>query len=98
MGLLRFIEKNLPEHWEKAARKHKCKQELCKRIYRAIPSYYKGNRLRDHNTARRAINYIRTKFNYQLINAIDITGMSGVKLDFWYTVNNEANQILDECR
>lgn len=96
MGLLRFIEKNLPEHWEKSARKHKCKKELCKRIYRAIPAYYKGNKLRDRDTARRAFNYIRTKFDYQLINAIDVSGVHD--LNFWYTINNEANQILDECR
>lgn len=96
MGLLHFIEKNLPEHWEKAARKHRCKQELCKRIYKAIPAYYKGNKLRDREAARRALNYIRTKFNYQLINAIDVSGIHD--LNFWYTVNNDANQILDECR
>lgn len=96
MGLLRFIEKNLPEHWEKAARKHKCKKELCERIYRAIPAYYKGNKLRDRDTARRAFNYIRTKFDYQLINAIDVSDVHN--LNFWYIINNEANQILDECK
>ena len=96
MGLLRFIEKNLPEHWEKAARKHRCKKELCERIYRAIPAYYKGNKLRDRDTARRAFNYIRTKFDYQLINAIDVSDVHN--LNFWYIINNEANQILDECR
>lgn len=96
MGLLRFIEKNLPEHWEKAARKHRCKKELCERIYRAIPAYYKGNKLRDRDTARRALNYIRTKFDYQLINAIDVSDVHN--LNFWYIINNEANQILDECR
>lgn len=96
MGLLRFIEKNLPEHWEKAARKHRCKKELCERIYRAIPAYYKGNKLRDHDTARRAFNYIRTKFDYQLINAIDVSDVHN--LNFWYIINNEANQILDECK
>lgn len=96
MGLLRFIEKNLPEHWEKAARKHRCKKELCERIYRAIPAYYKGNKLRDRDTARRALNYIRTKFDYQLINAIDVSDVHN--LNFWYIINNEANQILDECK
>lgn len=96
MGLLRFIEKNLPEHWEKAARKHRCKKELCERIYRAIPAYYKGNKLRDRDTARRAFNYIRTKFDYQLINAIDVSDVHN--LNFWYIINNEANQILDECK
>lgn len=96
MGLLRFIEKNLPEHWEKAARKHRCKKELCERIYRAIPAYYKGNKLRDRDTARRALNYIRTKFDYQLINAIDVS--DAYNINFWYTINNEANQILDECK
>lgn len=96
MGLLRFIEKNLPEHWEKAARKYKCKKELCERIYRAIPAYYKGNKLRDRDTARRAFNYIRTKFDYQLINAIDVSDVHN--LNFWYIINNEANQILDECK
>lgn len=96
MGLLHFIEKNLPEHWEKAARKHKCKKELCERIYRAIPAYYKGNKLRDRDTARRAFNYIRTKFDYQLINAIDVSDVHN--LNFWYIINNEANQILDECK
>ena len=96
MGLLRFIEKNLPEHWEKAAKKHKCKKELCERIYRAIPAYYKGNKLRDRDTARRAFNYFRTKFDYQLINAIDVSNVHN--LNFWYIINNEANQILDECK
>lgn len=96
MGLLRFIEKNLPEHWEKAAKKHKCKKELCERIYRAIPAYYKGNKLRDRDTARRAFNYIRTKFDYQLINAIDVSDVHN--LNFWYVINNEANKILDECK
>lgn len=96
MGLLRFIEKNLPEHWEKVARKHRCKKELCERIYRAIPAYYKGNKLRDRDTARRAFNYIRTKFDYQLINAIDVSDVHN--LNFWYIINNEANQILDECK
>lgn len=96
MGLLRFIEKNLPEHWEKAARKHRCKKELCERIYRAIPAYYKGDKLRDRDTARRAFNYIRTKFDYQLINAIDVSDVHN--LNFWYVINNEANKILDECR
>lgn len=96
MGLLRFIEKNLPEHWEKAARKHRCKKELCERIYRAIPAYYKGNKLRDRDTARRAFNYIRTKFDYQLINAIDVS--DAFNINFWYIINNEANQILDECK
>lgn len=96
MGLLHFIEKNLPEHWEKAARKHRCKKELCERIYRAIPSYYKGNKLRDRETAIRAFNYIRIKLQYQLIYAIDVSGTRSI--DFWYTVNDEANKILDECR
>lgn len=95
MGLLRFIEKNLPEHWEKASRKNRCKRDLCRRIYDAIPNYYKGNKLRDKGVYCRVIRYIQIKFERELLYAIDVTSTD---IDFWKQVNEEANQIKEQCR
>ena len=95
MGLLRFIERNLPEHWEKASRNNRCKRDWCRRIYDAIPNYYKGNKLRDKDVGRRAIKYIQIKFERELLYAIDVTNTD---IDFWKQVNEEANQIKEQCR
>ena len=43
MGLLKFIEHNLPYEWEVAAKEQRCKRDLCQRIYDALPPYFKGS-------------------------------------------------------
>lgn len=95
MGLQKFIEKNLPEHWEKASKKFRCKKDLCNRMYEAIPYYYKGNKLRYSDLRRRAFQYIRCKFEGELIYSINI---ANADYAFWKAVNDYANIIKEECR
>ena len=95
MGLLRFIERNLPYEWEKAAREQRCKQDLCQRIYDALPKYFKGNYLRDKSRLKRAYYCIRQKFERDLVYAIDVTD---TEVEKWVKISERANQIKEECR
>lgn len=87
MGLLKFIENNLPYSWEVASKKFRCKGDLCKRIYDNVPSYYKGNKMRDKEVRLRAYKYIRNIFKHDLINAINIANSD---YKYWVKVNDFA--------
>lgn len=95
MGLLKFIEHNLPYEWEVAAKEQRCKRDLCQRIYDALPPYFKGNHLRDKDRLRRAYACIRKLFQGELIHAIDVTN---TEIEKWKAISERVNQIKEECR
>lgn len=95
MGLLKFIERTLPYEWDKAAKENRCKCDLCRRIYDALPKYFKGNALRDKDRLRRAYHCIRNVYQRDLIYAIDVTN---TEVEFWVQVSERAKQIKEECR
>ena len=98
MGVLNYISKHLPEHWEKAATEYRCKSELCRRIYEVLPWYYKGNYIRNVPDNKQRIlrmhHMIHRMFEGELIHAINVYNS---KID-WNKVNERANQIKEECK
>ena len=95
MGLLKFIERHLPYEWDMAAKQYRCKRDLCQRIYDALPNYYKGNKLRDKDVLRRAYFCIRSKFDHDLIYAINV---SNTEIEKWNKVSELAKEIKEQCR
>lgn len=95
MGLLRRIENKLPWEWDKAAKEMRIKRELCIRLYRNIPAYFKGNKLRDKSVRYRAYKYIDNIFNDDVQYRVDISG-SDPKI--WRKLSERIQQIKEECR
>lgn len=95
MGLLRRIEQKLPWEWDKAAKEMRIKRELCLRLYRNIPAYFKGNKLRDASVRYRAYKYIDNIFKDDVQYRVDISG-SDPKM--WRELSERITQIKEECR
>lgn len=95
MGLLRRIENKLPWEWDKAAKEMRIKRELCIRLYRYIPAYYKGNKLRYEGVRHRAYNYINNMFESDVQYVIDVSGSDP---EIWKKLSERIKQIKEECR
>lgn len=95
MGLLRRIENKLPWEWDKAAKEMRIKRELCIRLYRNIPPYFKGNKLRDKSVRYRAYKYIDNIFNDDVKYRVDVSESDP---EMWEKLSERIKEIKEECR
>lgn len=96
MGLQKRIEEKMPWEWDKAAKELRVKGELVKRLYRYIPKYYKGNKLRNNpELRRRAYFYINEMFKRDVLYVIDV---SHTDINIWRKLSERITQIREECK
>ena len=99
MGLITYIRHTLPEPIEKVSKKFRMKDELVKRLYAAIPHYYKNKYHYKEGIHRvesiyRSIIYRHTSIYY----LIDMSGVTTEDLKKWKELSNAIMNEIDYAR